>query len=103
MDSMAYLADIDIPAVIGVLTGFGLVVIVPIVAMLLSHQRKMAELVRGARSDQAAQANARLDRMEHEISVMRQLLSDNIIALDDHRPRPLVSNPPPVPEHLRAD
>lgn len=96
-------ADIDIPAVIGVLTGFGLVVVVPIVAMLLSHQRRMAELVRGSRSEQAAQANARLDRMEREISLMRQQLTDNILAFDDQRPVAPLQVPPPVPEAVRIE
>lgn len=96
---MYYFADVDIPAIIGVLTGFCLVVVVPIVGMLLTHQRRMAELIRGKQDDQRVASDHRLDRMEQEIGQMRQLLAENILAFDDRR-NAHPAAPPPVPESV---
>lgn len=87
--------DVDIPAIIGVMTGFCLVVVVPIVGMLLTHQRRMAELVRGDQARQGA-SDERILRLEHEIATLRQQLAENIIAVDDRRS--LMSAPPPAPQ-----
>jgi hypothetical protein len=41
----------DVPAVIGVMIGFGLVVVVPIVAIMTNHQHKMARIMQGLPED----------------------------------------------------
>lgn len=94
------LADIDFPAVIGVLTGFGLCVIVPIVAMLLTHQRRMAELVNGNQV-QRGLTDQKVARLEAEVEMLRQQIAENIIAIDDHRSTAAKLAPPPPPEHIR--
>lgn len=93
---MVFLADIDLPAVIGVLTGFGLLVVVPLVSIMLSHQRRMAEIIRGGQ-EQRGVADERILRLESEVSQLRQLISDNIIALDDRREVQQRLGPPPPP------
>lgn len=93
---MVYLADIDVPAIIGVLTGFGLVVVVPLVAMMLNHQRRMAEIMRGTQ-EQRGVADERIMRLEHEVGQLRQLLTDNIIEMDDRREVQKRLTPPPPP------
>ena len=93
-------ADIDVPAVIGVLTGFGLCVIVPIVAMLLTHQRRMAELVNGNQV-QRGLTDQKVAKLEAEVEMLRQQIAENIIAMDDHRSTAAKLAPPPPPEHIR--
>ncbi len=93
-------ASINIPGTLGVLTGFGLLVIVPIVSMLLSHQRRMAELVRGSNDDRDTKSQERIDRLEREVAQLRQQLTDNILAFDDRRHVAAPVEPPPIPERL---
>ena len=93
-------AALDIPAIVGVMTGFGLCVVVPIVAMLLTHQRRMAELVHGQSAKQSVEAE-RIARLEMEVSRLKQQLEENIIALDDRRGTIQKLSPPPVPEQVR--
>lgn len=54
----------------------------PIVAMLLHHQRKMAETLRGGQkgADQMAQLQAQVQHLSH-------LVHQNTIAIDDVRQR----------------
>jgi hypothetical protein len=94
---MVFLADFSFPAMIGVLTGFGLVVVLPLVSILLNHQRKMAELFRGKDDDRSLSTDRRLDQVEREMVLLRQQLTDNILAFDDQRTSNLQS-PPPTPE-----
>jgi hypothetical protein len=91
----------DLPGIIGVLTGFGLVVIVPVVALLLNHQRKMAEIVHGDQRSQAV-SNDRLARLEAEVAGLRQLITDNILALDDRR-EAVPMEPPAMPPSERQE
>lgn len=93
-------AEIDLPAVIGVLTGFGLCVIVPIVAMLLTHQRRMAELVNGNQA-QRGLTDQKVAKLEAEVAMLRQQIAENIIAMDDHRSTAAKLAPPPHPEEVR--
>jgi hypothetical protein len=69
-----------IPAILGALTGFGLVVVLPIVAVLTAHQRKMAEVY--ARSAAAAQPNPELQSLRQEIRELKDLVHQQAIALD---------------------
>jgi hypothetical protein len=95
---LSTVAQVDIPAVIGVMTGFCLVVVVPIVAMLLTHQRRMAELLNGKREQQEVAESQRIAALEAEVARLKQQLAVNIIAVDDHRTVAERLAPPPVPE-----
>lgn len=59
---------------------------VPIIAILVHHQRKMAELIHRNHS-QAIQPSAEVQALRHEIGELRQLLHQQTITLDDLRNR----------------
>ncbi len=71
--------------------GFGLVVVLPIVAIMARHQRHMAELLnRGAYSDQTAHLVARIDQLQSEIVAMKDRQNELILSLESRRPPPEV-------------
>ncbi len=82
--------------VIGPLIGFGLLVLVPLTAMLLNHQRKMAELIhRRPQDDGLRDQVAALSR---EVQTLRHELHQQIIAAEDVRGLVArATTPPPVP------
>ena len=81
--------------------GFGLVVVLPIVALLLNHQRRMAEFLhgQGARHNQAT--DVRLEQLTNEIAELRTIVHQLMINSDGP---PVLSNqsqvsaPPPAPQ-----
>ena len=80
---------------VGIILG-GLALMIPIVAMFMNHQRKMADAMR----KQAGQASlsdvvAEIQQLRHEVQAMRSELNANTIAIDDAKQRPL--SPPPTP------
>lgn len=87
---------VDIPAILGVLTGIGLVVVLPTIALLLHHQRKMAELMHRQTSQQGASTD-QFSRLEGEIVQLRQLLMESIIMLDGRPGLNRPAEPPPAP------
>ena len=103
----------DPEAFFGMMIGFGLVVVLPITAILTSHQRKMAELMARRPQNESNQADqARITRLESELYELKQMLQGHIIATDqmltrpDVRQNPVMSQPerptPPLPEDVRA-
>ncbi len=72
--------------VIALLIPFGLVVVLPIVAILTHHQRKMAETY--ARNAQA-QSNPEIAMLRHEIRELKEIVHQQAIAMDG-RMRPPV-------------
>ncbi len=77
------------------LSGFGFVVVLPIVWLLLAHQRKMAELYN--RPGNPANED-RLLRIEHQLSELRQLVYEQTLRLDD---RSTATQPPPLQDRLK--
>jgi len=69
----------------GMLIGFGLVVVLPLVAVLTHHQRKMAELVH--RNHGQAQASQEISALRQEIYELKQLIHQQAIALDSYASR----------------
>lgn len=59
---------------------------VPIVAILVHHQRKMAELIHQNHA-QSLQPNQEVQALRHEIAELRQLMNQQTIAMDDLRSR----------------
>lgn len=103
----------DPEAFFGMMIGFGLVVVLPITAILTSHQRKMAELMARRPHNESNQADqARIARLEAEVYELKQTLQGHIIATDqvmsrqDLRQNPAMTQPerptPPLPEDVRA-
>jgi hypothetical protein len=74
---------------------------IPIIAILTNHQRKMAELMR----HQHPQANPNeLLEMRREMQELKQLVAQQTIQMDDFlsNQRKLSAAPPPVPQDLQA-
>ena len=90
----------DLPAVIGVLTGFCLVVVVPVVAILTTHQRKMAELMR-QRPDADTRSQQQLDLLQAQINDLRNQLHEHIVRTDSLPPAQ-EQTPPPLHERLNG-
>ncbi len=61
---------------------FALFVGVPLTWMLLSHQRKMAELIHGRSGD--PELRERVARLEGEVSDLRRQANSQAIRMDDH-------------------
>jgi hypothetical protein len=76
-------AYVDVEALAGLAIGFGLIVVLPIVGLLLAHQRKMAELVHGAGKSQALES--RLQQMQAQIDELRNRSSEQALLIDDYR------------------
>lgn len=74
---------------------------IPIVAILTHHQRKMAELMRH-RAPQAAPDE--LAEMRREMQELKQLVAQQTIQMDDFlsNQRRLSVSPPPVPHDLQS-
>lgn len=60
----------------------GLLVLIPVVAILTKHQRKMAEIIhRNAGLDE--ETRARIARLDHEVQELRARQAEVIVRLDD--------------------
>ncbi len=70
----------------------------PIIAMLLHHQRKMAETLRGDKSQ-----NEQIAQLQNQINQLSHLVHQQTISLDDLRSRahlPAPQSPPQVSERF---
>lgn len=91
----------------GMLIGFGLVVGLPLTAILTHHQRKMAEMLHRQRMEQGGLMNSdpRIRQLEAETFELKQALQDHIIATDRQASAPITSRitpTPPLPEEVRS-
>jgi hypothetical protein len=75
--------------------------LIPIVVILTKHQQKMAELLRG--SSQQLHQPSELAELRREISDLKQVVSQQAIAMDDFlsSQAKLRSAPPEVPDEIR--
>lgn len=64
------------------LIGFGLFVLVPVVAMMLRHQRQMAEIIHRRREGQADEVIARLDALQRELAEVKHRQNEMILSID---------------------
>lgn len=69
------------------LIGFGLLVLVPIIAMMTKHQRQMAEIIhRNKQGDEIDDRVLRkLDSMQREIEELRRRQNETILAMEDRK------------------
>lgn len=65
-------------------------VMIPIIALLTAHQRKMAEIIH---SNNPAQ-NAEVDALRQEVRELRTLVNQQTISLDDMRRSQIAAAPP---------
>jgi len=88
--------EVFIP-IVGIISVFS----IPIIAILVHHQRKMAELIHRNHA-QAAQPNFEVQALRQEIAELRQLMHQQTIAMDDIRSRLPAPNPEDVRKRLSA-
>lgn len=73
---------------------------IPIVAILTMHQRKMAEMMRQRHQQESPHEIAAI---KHELQELRQLVNQQAIQMDDFltAQRQLSATPPPAPNDLQ--
>ena len=82
-------------AIFGMMIGFGLVVVLPIVIVLTKHQRKMTELIHQNRPPaQNDEVLARLDAMQRQMNEMHDRQNEILLQVHD---RPHLQSAPPTP------
>ena len=82
-------------AIFGMMIGFGLVVVLPIVIVLTKHQRKMTELIHQNRHpEQNDEVLARLDAMQRQMNEMRDRQNEILLQIHD---RPQLHSAPSAP------
>ena len=91
----------DITAIIGVLTGFGLIVVVPLFAIATSHRQKMAKLSGSTsdNSDRVRVLESQVASLRQEVTELRHFITDNVLELDDRRIQQRLGPPPTPPLH----
>lgn len=70
------------------LLGLGICVVLPVIAMLLNHQRKMANLFQQQGSDNR---DLKISALEAEVSELRSRLNEMVLQ-NDYRQRPAHSD-----------
>jgi uncharacterized protein YlxW (UPF0749 family) len=73
--------SVDFEAFFALAIGFGMLVVLPITALLLAHQRKMAEMISQRRVEEGVVQ--RLDRLEQAVLTLQERLNDLTLAVDD--------------------
>lgn len=91
----------DLTSVIGVLTGFGLIVVIPLFAIATSHRQKMAKLSGSTsdNSDRVRVLESQVASLRNEVSELRHFITDNVLELDDRRMQQRLGQPPTPPLH----
>jgi hypothetical protein len=80
------LVDFVGPATLGVMIPL-IIFMIPIIAILTSHQRKMAEIIHGTGQPVDARLGHELEAMRRELSEVKMLLHQQSIAIDNLAPR----------------
>ncbi len=68
-----------------------LIFLIPIIAILTAHQRKMAELIHGKEN---SQQNPEVAALRHEVYELKQLIHQQAIAIDNLTSQNVRSMPP---------
>lgn len=72
---------VDFAAFFALAIGFGMLVVLPITALLLAHQRKMAEMISQRRVEEGVVQ--RIVRLEQAVLTLQERQNDLTLALDD--------------------
>lgn len=91
----------DLVEILALMIPLGLVVVVPIVAIVLGHQRKIAEINVKSKSTDAA-LDRRISNLEFEVQELRDQLHTNILQYEG-RPTTVreTETPPPFNQDIR--
>lgn len=89
------------PEHIGVLIPF-VIFLIPIIAILTSHQRKMAEIIHGNQNVPQGNVVGEIQALRYELAQMRDLMHQQSLAIDDLKRSLPASTMPPIPsdQHL---
>lgn len=87
----------ELAGILALMIPLGLVVVVPIVAIVLGHQRKIAELKYNSKQSDA-ELGQRITNLEMEVQVLRDQLHTNILKFED-RPTTVRQEDIPPPFH----
>lgn len=123
---MALLAALDFTAIAGIAVGFGLLVVIPVVAILTEHQRKMARILQGQEVKEEAKEHGQVvigihagkhrkageseSEILNELRSLRNEVADlrlQVATLSERQPSSIESRlseviPPPTPESRRT-
>lgn len=83
-----------------------IIFLIPIIAILTSHQRKMAELMHGQHEDTRQDEGVRreIEALRHEVAALRQRVDDQTLAIDGiDRTRLAEPARPPIPDAARQE
>ncbi len=85
--------------IVAIVCAIGVPLMIPIVAIMAAHQRKMAELYRqgGPAGQPDAGTLARVGQLEAEVAQLRELVHEQTIALDNLKSLPGPQNLPSDP------
>lgn len=75
---------------------------IPIVAILTTHQRRMAELIHGKDGQYASQANLEIQALRQEVSELRQLVHQQTIAMDGLMSLNRPMTPPEISQRISS-
>ncbi|HRF60290.1 MAG TPA: hypothetical protein PLH94_10320 [Fimbriimonadaceae bacterium] len=76
-----------------------LALMIPIVAILTYHQRKMAEIIHLRQAEQPGASQEELERLRREVADLTQRLHAQAIELDTYQSQ-LRGNAPPIEQRL---
>jgi hypothetical protein len=75
-----------------------IVFMIPIIAILTSHQQKMAQIIH---DQQKRQADPEIAALRQEVRELKELVHQQLIAMDSQVRPGISSVPPSVPESVR--
>jgi hypothetical protein len=73
-----------------------LIFMIPIIAILTSHQRRMAEIVHGGKNGNPGD----IDALRREIHELKQLVHQQAISIDNLLARQQSATPPEIPTRI---
>lgn len=86
------------PANLGVLVAI-VAMLIPIVAILTAHQRKMAEIIH---QNQARQGYGEIETLRQEMRELKQLIHQQAISLEDIRTRQALTQAAPAQGEIQT-
>lgn len=73
--------------------------LIPIVAILVHHQQKMAQIIHGSQARQPV-PNPEIDALRREVRELKEIVHQQTLAIDNARSTPTLPRTDPVAERL---